>query len=275
MPEKKSEVLEALDQAAVENEALAEVLARHRAIAEAQLKSRAQMTTEVTTVDEPTSRERLASGTPQVTFEQLGVEEMVLSDLVSDIVRILAADSPELAGTEGVGEIPSPEDLMEMAKQVFEGDVFLDESESAQAGLVALAVDLALVPYLKRAAEAVMPHLDQELWLRGHCPVCGAIPDFSLIDEDGGARHLICSRCGTQWRFLRLKCPFCANIDAKKLKYYLGDDEVYRLYVCELCKHYVKTVDLRKAKKRVIVPVERIVTVAMDLAAQEGGYTPA
>jgi len=57
------------------------------------------------------------------------------------------------------------------------------------------------------------------------------------------------------------------------LIYYPSEDEVYRLYVCEACRRYLKTVDLRKTGGRTVLPrVERVITVAMDVAARRAGY---
>ena len=134
------------------------------------------------------------------------------------------------------------------------------------------AVDLALQPYLEWAAEQVMPHVDQELWKRGYCPACGGAPDFAVLVEETGARYLLCSRCRSQWLYKRLRCPFCDNTDHTKLLYYPSEDEVYRLYVCQVCKRYLKAIDLRQATHRVVLAVEPLLTVAMDLAAREQGY---
>ena len=134
------------------------------------------------------------------------------------------------------------------------------------------AIDLALQPYLEWTAKQVMPHVEQESWKRGYCPACGGAPDFAVLVEETGARHLLCSRCRSQWLYKRLQCPFCNNTDHTKLLYYPSEDEVYRLYVCQVCKHYLKAIDLRKATHRVVLAVEPLLTVAMDLAAQEQGY---
>jgi FdhE protein len=144
--------------------------------------------------------------------------------------------------------------------------------EETDMGLVKMAVDLALQPHLEWAAEQVMPHVDQESWKRGYCPACGGAPDFAVLIEETGARHLLCSRCRSQWLYKRLACPFCNNTDHTKLLYYPSEDEVYRLYVCQACKHYLKAIDLRKATHKVVLAVEPLLTVAMDLAAQEQGY---
>ena len=60
--------------------------------------------------------------------------------------------------------------------------------------------------------------------------------------------------------------------DHTKVVYYPSEDMVYRLYVCHGCQRYLKTIDLREAKHVILLPAERVTTVAMDAAAQQEGY---
>ena len=139
--------------------------------------------------------------------------------------------------------------------------------------LAEMAADMALKPYLVWAAEQMLPHLDQEQWRRGYCPVCGGTPDFAFLSGESGARYLLCARCNSQWLYRRMGCPFCGNNDYTGIVYYPSDDGVYRLYLCKACHRYLKTIDLRKTnRQKLLVEVERITTVAMDMAAQQEGY---
>jgi formate dehydrogenase maturation protein FdhE len=54
--------------------------------------------------------------------------------------------------------------------------------------------------------------------------------------------------------------------------YYSSEDEVYRLYVCQVCQRYLKTLDQRKARREFSLPVERITSVDLDITAREQGY---
>lgn len=272
MREKDQQVLAALARAREEREQLAGLLDFYRVLAAIQFEAKAQIPTDVQVHDETAMRQRLEDGIPQLTFDQLKIESSTFAYPVKDIMGVLVKHNPDWAGSPEAKEEPMAEELVKLAKEAFERKAQLAQAELSASGLMALAVEFALVPYLERAAEALMPRLDQSLWQRGYCPLCGAPPDFAILDEENGARRLMCSRCNSQWRYVRLKCPFCGTTDHTKLQYYLSDDEVYRLYVCELCKHYLKTIDLRKVWKEVLLPVERIVTVAMDVAAQEKGY---
>jgi FdhE protein len=67
-------------------------------------------------------------------------------------------------------------------------------------------------------------------------------------------------------------CPFCGITDHTKVVYYPSEDRVYRLYVCQECQRYLKTIDLREAKHAISLPVERVTTVAMDAVARQEGY---
>jgi len=99
--------------------------------------------------------------------------------------------------------------------------------------------------------------------------VCGGRPNLALLEAERGARHLVCSRCNSQWPYSRVGCPFCKS--KEKQTYYASPDGAHRLYVCPDCNRYLKTVDLRELHREVIPEVERLLTVGMDLAAQQEG----
>ncbi len=109
-------------------------------------------------------------------------------------------------------------------------------------------------------------------WYKGYCPICGSIPDISKLDRDG-KRFLKCSFCNFIWQSERLKCPFCDNTDNKKLRYFYAEDhEEYRVDLCDNCNQYIKTVDSRKINYDPFLSVDDIVTIHLDIIAQEKGY---
>lgn len=132
----------------------------------------------------------------------------------------------------------------------------------------------AVRPFLVNYSRALISLVDQATWRRSYCPICGGSPDFAYLEAERGARWLICSRCDAEWLFQRLQCPYCQTVDQKDLSYYSNDDEIYRLYVCDKCKHYLKTIDLRKAGSGTEVSVERLLTYELDVQASEYGYLP-
>lgn len=131
----------------------------------------------------------------------------------------------------------------------------------------------ALKPFLMIHAETTLPKIDQKAWRRGSCPICGGKPNFSFLSrEQEGARWLMCPRCNAEWLFQRLECPFCGNDDQKKLAYFSTEGDVYRVYTCEKCMSYIKSIDLRRAKGDIVLPLEWISTLDLDRQACEEGY---
>jgi len=270
--ERARQVMEALAQARTQNPELADFYEFHQKVFRLQHEAKVQIAATLEMLDQEVLRARVRQGLPQLSFAQLPLEAKGFSRLATEIAQALGQYDPELAaGTDGLEEI----DWLSLAGRRFEQGMVNEgeeDPEEAEMGLVEVAVDLALQPYLEWAAEQVMPHVDQESWKRGCCPVCGGAPDFAALVEETGARHLVCSRCRSQWLYKRLQCPFCNNTDHTKLLYYPSEDEVYRLYICQDCKRYLKAIDLRQATHRVVLAVEPLLTAAMDLAAQEQGY---
>lgn len=129
-----------------------------------------------------------------------------------------------------------------------------------------------LRPFLQARARQLAPHLHDELWQRGYCPVCAGWPDLAYLEDSTRSRRLVCSRCDTDWRFPRVKCPFCSASESAELAYYPGPEKKYRLYVCNHCRRYLKALDTTYAGVNFFYPVERVLTLSMDLAAQEAGY---
>jgi len=93
-----------------------------------------------------------------------------------------------------------------------------------------------------------------------------------LVDKEG-KRHLFCSQCGFEWRFRRVKCPFCGNEEQQTLSYFTVEgDERYRVDVCDVCKRYIKTLDFRNVGEEAILDVEDVATLHLDMLAHEEGY---
>ena len=109
-------------------------------------------------------------------------------------------------------------------------------------------------------------------WDQGYCPVCGSPPGLAFLAENGG-RVLVCEFCRHQWPFKRILCPFCGNADPDSITYFFTEgDPTYRVYTCDSCKKYIKTVDTRRMSRPFYPPLESIVTTHLDIKAQELGY---
>jgi FdhE protein len=128
-------------------------------------------------------------------------------------------------------------------------------------------------PSVARQTALLMDSLEFDIhWDQGYCPVCGSTPNLAFLAENG-ARFLVCEFCSHQWPFKRILCPFCSNDDSKSIHYFFNEEEpTYRVYTCDACKKYLKTIDTRQLTRPFYPPLERIVTTHLDLQAQEMGY---
>lgn len=219
---------------------------------------------------------RLHQGVPLLSPESLRVDGQALAGLCDQISFIVGERRPELAETlarirawlderrDRIGALA--------VEYLREGRVREGEESGLDGKLLAFVFNNALRPFLRAEAEALAPWLDDSAWYRGRCPICGGEPDLAALERESGQRRLLCSRCDSEWTFQRIGCSFCGNDDPRRLAHYLSDDQVYRLNVCEQCRRYLKTIDLRQVAGERLLPAERILTVAMDVAARDAGY---
>jgi FdhE protein len=247
----------------------------HQTLLRLQSEAKAGIRATLELADERGLKARSRRGLLLISFPQLPIQPERFARLATDLAAVLVEQDPNLESQSLPGE--TSEWLALAEKRFEEGQVANKtadghEDQEPEPVLADLAADLALQPYLQWAAAHVLPHVEQAYWKRNYCPVCGGAPDFALLEEGAGARHLICSRCDSEWLFRRLGCAFCDSSDFSKLVYYPSDDEVYRLYVCQSCNRYLKAIDLRKVQRQVLPEVERVASLAMDLAAQQEGY---
>lgn len=264
-------VSQALAKAAQKEPDLAPFYELHNTLLELQEQAKEEITIILEMTDEEALQARVHQGLPLLSFFQLPIDTARFVGLARKVAQVLTEYDIEM----GDRTLPASDaEWISLAQEQFEAGQAVEKQEppDTEASLAQIAADVALKPYLAWAAEQVMPYVEQERWKRGHCPVCGGAPDFATLDAESGARRLLCSRCNSQWLYRRVGCPFCDTADHTKLAYYPSEDNVYRLYVCQECRHYLKTLDLRQVKRVVLLPVERVTTVAMDAAARQEGY---
>ncbi|MGA3206944.1 MAG: formate dehydrogenase accessory protein FdhE [Syntrophales bacterium] len=139
--------------------------------------------------------------------------------------------------------------------------------------LVDLFLEESLRPALEKVVEKYGKSIAKAGWTEGYCPICGKEPKIGEIREEEGRRFLFCTQCGFEWRFMRIKCPFCGNEEQQTLAYFsIEGEERYRVDVCNECKRYIKTVDFRETEEEANLDVEDIATLHLDMLANEEGY---
>ncbi len=189
-----------------------------------------------------------------------------------------------------IGKRRNPVETQQILKDLEEGTLdyeamvyesFASEGEEAPAGetdddtidLLKFFVEESLRPSLEFVTDLYGGRIAQIGWNEGYCPVCGRMPKIGHLVDKEGKRHLFCSQCGFEWRFRRVKCPFCGNEEQQTLSYFTVEgDERYRVDVCDVCKHYIKTLDFRNAGEEAILDVEDVATLHLDMLAHEEGY---
>ena len=208
----------------------------------------------------------LANGLPQITFKELNMQAAPFLDLYKSIVQLLI---PYTGDGYGLETEPPPGKIIEWAQEIFlgRGPLVISGATGDWARTVS---GFVLAPYLQLACDLILPRIPLNLWYREYCPICGGRPVFAALTSESGPRTLLCPRCYGEWGYGRIGCPFCKSTDSQT--YYSGDEGRYRLYVCEVCNRYLKTVDVREGKMDLCLPVECLVTVSMDIAAQEKGF---
>ncbi|MGB9777250.1 MAG: formate dehydrogenase accessory protein FdhE [Anaerolineae bacterium] len=221
-------------------------------------------------------RTRLGRGIPALAPEDFRPDLQVLRPLWEEVCAIAARSFPDLAAgldsirmwSDGRGDA-----LLSAATYYLRGEESLLAQEAGlDESLFSFVLNNTLHPFLRRIASVLAPLVDPESWYRPYCPICGGEPDFAALTKPHGARRLLCSRCDFEWPYRRSSCPFCGNDNPDQYLYVPSEDNIYRLYLCDRCRRYLKVIDLRELMEEPPLPVERILTLPMDRAARAEGF---
>jgi len=139
--------------------------------------------------------------------------------------------------------------------------------------LLGFIVYNSLSPSISLFSEKISVYLDKRReWNKGFCPVCGSMPELSMFEENG-KRFLFCGFCNHKWSSKRIYCPFCGNTDHGSLQYHeIENEEEYRVDLCDKCKKYIKTVDIKKTSRVIYPPLERHSTHYIDVKFAGMGF---
>lgn len=274
--ETEAKILQRLDELEQSEGELPSFVQLYRQLLRLQSEARLRFTTPKLKLAEDVISDRLSQGIPLLSFEGLSLDWAQVRGLFQEIIRSVAKDSPDASKeVKTLGNILSKEAVLEeVVRAWYEGSSLIPIAmrHSVDGESLGLVVAAVVKPFLSAHSEVLLPKVDQESWRRRYCPICGGRPDFAYLDEERGARWLLCSRCDAEWLFQRLECPCCGCQDQNALAYFTDDAGLYRLYVCEQCKRYLKAIDLRQAKSEVLLPLERLLTFEFDMQAREDGY---
>jgi FdhE protein len=130
----------------------------------------------------------------------------------------------------------------------------------------------ALRPSLETLRRLMEEIIDEKPWDHGYCPLCGSPPDMARFTK-AGKRSIHCELCGQEWAFTRIGCPFCDNRDPEDLGYFEAEgEEGLRVYYCNVCHKYLKTIDSRVFEEVAPLELESLATLHLDLVANRNGY---
>ena len=213
-----------------------------------------------------------------------GTAPVIDAELFSKTAKIMGEAFSEVSGdtfpVDRLLSLPEfkPEAISGLATKIINNDdiAFLKQfslKSSYNQETVFLFIFSLLVPFFQKEAMKYQKVIEEAQWLKGHCPFCGNQPQYSRFHKEDGRRLLFCPLCRSQWRFLRMVCPFCNNSDHSKLRQFdIEKDAAHRADVCDNCQRYIKTTNERASGKESIPQVENVVTIALDYLAEKEGF---
>ncbi len=255
-----------------------EVLEFLREVMTEQYKIRPKVKTDPVKVDKENIKAKM-EGFPLLDRRDLQMDMASATRLFKKLCKILGRIREACQDLKRINEALRIKDidLVELFKQTSVGNgeyvSALSKKLEVREDLLYFLVVNSVKPILEAYAHELKGYVDQERWWKGYCPICGSLPFIAELREEG-ERFLVCSSCNFEWRFRRLKCPFCENEDHQGLRFFYAERErkAYRVDVCEKCRRYIKTVDMRALGGEVIPPVEDLGSLYLDVLAQEEGY---
>ena len=270
-----NKILKVLQKQEKEEGKLPLLLEFYRSLLQIQAKARKSTGTLEPTISADAIQSRLSNGQPLVKFDELALDWPLLREVFVEVISIfdkyprLFGEVPAKLKKPGAGRLLTKKAV----KAWFTGKTLPPSLlEDINENLIQTIIQSTLQPFLTGHAEALINSVKQDSWQKNYCPICGGVPDISYLEKEVGARWLLCSRCDSEWRFHRMECPYCRTKDQPSLSFLADDKNLYRLYLCEQCKCYLKVIDLRKTDAEVLMPLERIYTLDLDRQAQERGY---
>jgi FdhE protein len=259
-----------------------EILGFFRYIIREQYKIKPLITVEQIDINEETVKNQMKEGFPLMDKKDITLDMKSAKALFTKLCRGLhrkdvgiAVEAKKISQAVRKKEV----DLEKLFGNVLDGDKgyidFIANKTGLHTWLLSFLAESSVKPSLEAYADSLKGHVDQELWWKGYCPICGSQPERGELGIEAGERFLECSSCAFKWRFKRVVCPFCGNDKSEKLRFFNteSDGKAYRVDVCDECKRYIKTIDLREVQGEAVPIVEDIGTLHLDMIAEKEGYT--
>ena len=235
-----------------------------------------------TCLTEEKVKEMMINGIPLVTWDDIPLKESYLKELFQEICGIIKKQ--ENSKTEEIQRIIDAEESGALALDILIEKLFSHDNvyfhtiagdiKGSEELLLFVALHIAR-PFFEAVAAKLNDKVMDELWIKNRCPVCGSEAQMAKLDKEVGRKILSCLLCGSEWRFMRVKCPFCNNENHKSLKFLEVEGSPYRIDICEQCKRYIKTLDEREGgddEVAVIPSITDLATMYLDIIAENEGY---
>jgi len=212
---------------------------------------------------------RLRAGQPILQWHDIQINPLTLAILCHQICITTGKHFPRWApALEAIRDWLCQEHqaLLSFAESFWnEGRIRQGEQAGLPGALLTFVFNQALHPTLRKYARMLGSMVDESMWYRPFCPVCGGIPDLGALEPKTGERKLLCARCDTEWNFWRLTCSFCGTDEPDQLRYQSTDTPGYLRCVCTSCGKQLPTLDLRQWTYEPLLVVERNLMLTMDL----------
>jgi len=218
--------------------------------------------------------------------EAIGLDPILLRDLLEEL-RALArppASADDQLQRLAAASAADAELLTELVSAAMAGGGAAARLERTGARIgvslpaLAFVARMLALPFVAEARHRLgdLPEVDaRELGVQEavRCPTCASRAALAVLDPADGRRRLLCSLCGETWIAPRLMCGFCgAQTGLATLRESAADPRW--LETCDSCRHYIKTIDLRRLPEPyALLPIaEQAATLHLDVMAEEAGY---
>lgn len=229
-------------------------------------------------IDEAQIKEHQLKGKPWFAIISPQIDPLIFAKIWRQTAEYLAYMRPPIK--EEIDRILIAErgiDFSNLAgKAVQQDEAFMTEEAvkwGLNPGLFFLVAEHAVRPFIRNAAAALVPFINQEAWLKDICPVCGQKASISKLRHEDGKRVMYCSHCATEWLHRHLVCPQCGNDDHQTIRFFAIEGyDAHQIYICDKCKGYIKTYDEKKGGPLEDLEIEDIKTIYLDMLAEREGY---